>query len=167
MKSRIAIWAAVGALVVVFGRLYLPATLPNRFGIAWTLIDLVCPVSLARHYALSFYSVLLVNAVTYALIGMVVETIRRGGMKSRIAIWAAVGAFIVVFWRLYISISATFPNPFGIARTLIDLTCPAALVSHYALSFYSVLLVNAVTYALIGMVVETIRRQHQTRLLPN
>jgi len=87
-------------------------------------------------------------------------------MKSRIAIWAAVGAFVVVFWTLYIS--ATFPTPLGAARTLIDLTCPVALARHYGPhGFYSVLLVNAVTYALVGMVVETIRRQHQTRLIPN
>jgi hypothetical protein len=86
-------------------------------------------------------------------------------MKSRIAIWACAGAFVVVFWRLYLS--ATFPTPLGTVLPLVYLTCPIALVRHYALSFYSVLLVNAATYALVGMVVETIRRQYQARLIPN
>jgi len=79
-------------------------------------------------------------------------------MKLRIAIWAIVGALVVVVWRLYLS--ATFPNPvLGTARTLIDVTCPIALLGHHAMSFYSVLLANAVTYAVIGAIVE-ITRQH-------
>jgi hypothetical protein len=81
-------------------------------------------------------------------------------MKLRIAIWACVGALVVVIWRLYLS--ATFPNPLlGTARVLIDLTCPIALVRHYPVSFYSVLLVNAGTYALVGVLVEIVRRQHK------
>jgi hypothetical protein len=86
-------------------------------------------------------------------------------MKSRIAIWAGAGALVVVFWTLYIP--ATFPTPLGVVWTLVYLTCPIALARHHALSFYLVLLVNAATYALVGMVVETIRRQYQTRLIPN
>ena len=85
-------------------------------------------------------------------------------MKSRIAIWAVTGALVVVFWTLYMF--AIFPAPLGIARTLMELTCPIALVHHSAMGVYSVLLINALTYALVGMVVETIRRQHQTRLIP-
>ena len=86
-------------------------------------------------------------------------------MKSRIAIWAVVGASVVVFWTLYIS--ATFPTPLGVMWTLAYLTCPITLAHHYTLSFFFVLLLNAVMYALVGMVVETIRRQHHTRLFPN
>ena len=86
-------------------------------------------------------------------------------MKSRIAIWASMGALVVLFWRLYMS--ATFPIPLGVVWTLVYLTCPIALARHYALSFYFVLLVNAATYALVGMLVETVRRQHPTRLIPN
>jgi hypothetical protein len=81
-------------------------------------------------------------------------------MKLRIAIWAAAGALVVVIWRF--CISATFPNPLlGTARVLIDLTCPIALVRHHAMSFYSVLLVNAGTYALLGVIVEIVRQQHK------
>jgi hypothetical protein len=54
-------------------------------------------------------------------------------MKTRIAIWAAVGGLVVVFWTLYIS--ATSTTPLGTVRTLAYLTCPVALVHRYALSF--------------------------------
>ncbi len=74
MKLRIAIWSGVGALVVVLWNVYLPAMSST---IAWTLLCLTCPIALAHHYALSFYFVLLVNAATYALVGSVVETMRR------------------------------------------------------------------------------------------
>ena len=77
MKLRIAIWSGVGALVVVFWTLCLSATSPTPFGTMWTLVYLTCPIALARHYALSFYAVLLVNAATYALAGSVVEAMRR------------------------------------------------------------------------------------------
>ena len=78
-------------------------------------------------------------------------------MKSRIVIWACVGALVVMFWRFYLS--ATFPTPvIGAARMLVNLTCPIALARHHAISFYSVLVVNAGTYALVGAVVEMMRR---------
>ena len=83
MKFRIAIWASAGALVVVFWTLYISATLPASLGTLWTLANLTCPVALARHYPLSFYFVLLVNAATYALVGAGVETMRRH-YKSRL-----------------------------------------------------------------------------------
>jgi hypothetical protein len=87
-------------------------------------------------------------------------------MKLRIAIWAGAGALVVVFWSLYIS--ATKPTPLRAMWTLIDLTCPIALARRYPLSIYLVLLVNAATYALIGLVMESIRRHyHRTRLITN
>lgn len=86
-------------------------------------------------------------------------------MKSRIAIWTGAGALVVVFWTLYISTTLSIPP--GVVWTLAYLTCPITLAHHYALSFYFVLLVNAATYALIGMVVETVQRQYQTRPIPN
>ena len=77
MKLRIAIWTGVGALVVVLWTLYISATSPTPLGNVWTLAYLTCPIALAHHYALSFYFVLLINTATYALIGTVVETVRR------------------------------------------------------------------------------------------
>jgi hypothetical protein len=90
-------------------------------------------------------------------------------MKLRIAIWAGVGALVVVFWTLYASAMALLPLG-TTGGTLVYLTCPIALARHYALSFYFVLLVNAATYALVGAVVEAMRRHfihQQPRLISN
>ena len=78
MKLRIGIWAVVGALVVVFWTIYITATSPTLSEITWALVYLTCPIALiGRHHALSFYFVLLVNGGTYAMIGSVMETLRR------------------------------------------------------------------------------------------
>ena len=75
MKLRIAIWAVAGALVVLSWSLYFMAVPGNPLGNLWALAYLTCPIFLARSYPhpISVYFVLLVNAATYALIGMVVE----------------------------------------------------------------------------------------------
>jgi hypothetical protein len=89
-------------------------------------------------------------------------------MKSRIAIWAAVGAVVAVFWAVYIS--TTMQNlkyPDGIGWLLIRITCPIALASHHAIGLYQVILANAITYALLGAAVEIVRRQFRAHLIPN
>jgi hypothetical protein len=44
----------------------------------WILISLTCPVSIAgMHYPISLYEVLAANAITYALVGLIVETLRN------------------------------------------------------------------------------------------
>jgi len=84
MKLRIAIWAAVGALVVFLWRLYLSATFPNPIlGTTRLLVDLTCPIALVRHHAMNFYCVLVVNAATYAVVGAIVEMMRRHHKPSR------------------------------------------------------------------------------------
>jgi hypothetical protein len=84
MKLRIAIWAGAGALVVVLWNLYISETSPTPLGALWTLVDLTCPIALARHHALSFYFVLLMNAATYALAGTIVEATRRHFKPARL-----------------------------------------------------------------------------------
>ena len=80
MKHSIAIWAIVGSLVAGFWALFAFATFPSADSIrdAWFLISFTCPVALlGMHHALSIYEVLAANAVTYALVGLVVEALRR------------------------------------------------------------------------------------------
>jgi hypothetical protein len=84
MKLRIAIWASVGALVVVFWTVYISATAPTVRGTMLTLAYLTCPIALARNYALAFYFVLLANAATYALFGAVVEALRAHFQQTRV-----------------------------------------------------------------------------------
>jgi hypothetical protein len=93
-------------------------------------------------------------------------------MKLRIAIWVGLGALVVIAWRVYIS--ATFPNSFGaggMARALVHLTCPISIVGpphpQIFYTFYFVLVMNAATYALAGVVVETTRRYYHIHSNPN
>ena len=84
-------------------------------------------------------------------------------MKHRIAAWAILGLFVVGCWQLYIL--ATAPIPISvepIVWTLARLTCPVVFASfyfHFGVGFYWVLLANAATYALVGLIVETLRQQ--------
>jgi hypothetical protein len=88
-------------------------------------------------------------------------------MKLRIAIWAALGALVVVAWRVYIS--ATFSNPLGaggVGRALVHLTCPITIAKHPQ-TFYFDLVMNAATYALAGVFLETARRYYHLRQNPS
>jgi Zn-dependent protease len=81
MKYRIALWAATGFLVAGFWALLAFATSPStnewmRDG--WTLVSLTCPVAIAgRHYPIGLFEALAANAAAYALIGLIVETLRQ------------------------------------------------------------------------------------------
>ena len=81
MKYRIAIWATAGFLVAALWALFAFATFPatsERLRDVWTLVCLTCPVAIAgTHYPISLDETLAANAVTYALVGLIVETLRN------------------------------------------------------------------------------------------
>ena len=81
MKFRIAIWLITGFLVGGFWALYAAATFPStneRMRDVWTLVCITCPISIAgMHHAVSLYEVLVANAITYAFVGLIVETLRK------------------------------------------------------------------------------------------
>ena len=81
MKYRIALWGSAGFLVASFWALFAFATFPatnERLRDLWALVSLTCPVAIAgRHYPISLYEALAANAVTYALVGLIVETLRH------------------------------------------------------------------------------------------
>jgi hypothetical protein len=83
-----------------------------------------------------------------------------GGMKNRIAMWASAGFLVAGYWAVYAF--ATMPTMLFAKpeiMILVRLTCPIMLLSHYPLSLYLVLVANAATYALVGLIVETLRRR--------
>jgi tellurite resistance protein TehA-like permease len=81
-------------------------------------------------------------------------------MKYRIATWAAAGFLVASGWAVYLLVRSKDHLIEPIVSTLIRLTCPVAIVgSHYPVSLYSALVANVATYALIGLGVETLRRQ--------
>jgi hypothetical protein len=88
MKYRIALWASAGFLLAGFWALFAFATFPStneRMRDVWALVSLTCPVAIAgRHYAISLYEALAINTVTYALVGLLVETLRRQLNHSKV-----------------------------------------------------------------------------------
>jgi hypothetical protein len=89
---------------------------------------------------------------------------RGGAMKVRIAVWAMVGFLVAAGWAVYAL--ATFPRPITPAQPLVWnlalLTQPIAFASfhfNFPASIYLVFASNAVTYALLGLIVESLRRQ--------
>ena len=88
-------------------------------------------------------------------------------MKNRIIGWASAGFLVAGCWALYFAV-ASKDNPIEpIVYTLALLTQPIAFASfhfHFGIGVYWVLLANTATYALVGLIVETLRRQlHHAR----
>ena len=81
-------------------------------------------------------------------------------MKYRIAMWASAGFLVACCWALYFAMRSK-ENPIEpIVYTLGSLTQPVVLIGsyfHFGMSFYLVILTNAVTYALVGLILETLR----------
>jgi hypothetical protein len=83
MKRRVAIWASVGFLAAGCWAVYAFVTPVDSFLISLreplvrAVLYLSCPVSYAgRYYPIQLWSVLLINAATYALVGLVLEAFR-------------------------------------------------------------------------------------------
>jgi hypothetical protein len=81
-------------------------------------------------------------------------------MKYRIAIWAAAGFLVASGWAVYfVARNKDLPIEPTVSA-LIRLSCPIAIVgAHYPVSLYLAIAANVATYALVGLVVETLRRQ--------
>ncbi len=81
-------------------------------------------------------------------------------MKYRISIWAAAGFLVASGWAVYFFVKNKDLPMEPIVSALIRLSCPIAIVgSHYPVNLYSAVAANVPTYALVGLVVETLRRQ--------
>jgi hypothetical protein len=88
MKYRIAMWASAGLLVAGCWNLYVLATFPLQITsepMVWTLVRFTCPVLFAGfyfHFPVSIYWFFLANAGTYALVGLIVESLRQHRHKN-------------------------------------------------------------------------------------
>jgi hypothetical protein len=81
-------------------------------------------------------------------------------MKYRIAIWAAAGFLVASGWAVYLLVASKDHVMKPIVSIFVRLTCPVAIVGlHYPVSLFSALVANVATYALVGVLVETLRRQ--------
>lgn len=77
MRNRIAMWAGAGFIVAAFWILYAFATRPDTMQGLWLLAGITCPITLAGHHPIGLFWVLIANAATYALVGLIVETLRK------------------------------------------------------------------------------------------
>ena len=79
-------------------------------------------------------------------------------MRNRISMWTGAGFLVAAGWAIYALASKppalTFTDPM---MTLVRLTCPIAFFSSYPLRLEWVLLANAATYAIAGLIVESFR----------
>ena len=83
-------------------------------------------------------------------------------MKYRIAQWATAGFLVAGGWGVYFLVASKDHPIVPLVLALLRLTCPVSIVgSHYSVSFYSALAANAATYALVGLVVETLQNSSQ------
>lgn len=81
-------------------------------------------------------------------------------MKYRVAMWASVGFLVAGCWAIYGLVSKPPAlTPADPIVPLIQLTCPITLFSSHSLRLYWVLFANAATYALLGLIVETVRQR--------
>jgi len=83
-------------------------------------------------------------------------------MKYRIAMWAGAGSLVAACWAIYFAMRSK-DNPIEpLVYILGSLTQPVVILGsyfHFGISFYVVILANAATYALVGLIVETLRQR--------
>jgi len=80
-------------------------------------------------------------------------------MKHRIAVWAIVGVLIAAFWGIF-SLGIRMNPPEPILWNLARFSCLIVFVGlyfHFGVRLYWVLAANAATYAVLGVIVETLR----------
>lgn len=81
-------------------------------------------------------------------------------MKYRVVGWAILGLFVAAGWGVYFRLANKEIPIDPIVSFVARLTCPIGILgSHFAISLYWVLVANLATYALVGVAVETLRRQ--------
>jgi len=79
-------------------------------------------------------------------------------MKYRVAMWAAAGFLVASGWAVYFFVANKDLPIEPMVSTMVRLTCPIAIVgSHYPVSLYLAIAANVATYAVVGLVVETLR----------
>jgi hypothetical protein len=74
-------WAIAGFLLAVFWALFAITTFPStpeRMRDVWPVVCATCPVAImGMHHAIGLSVVLIANAATYGILGLVVEALRK------------------------------------------------------------------------------------------
>jgi hypothetical protein len=87
MKRRVALWGLVGFLVAAFWVLLSLAIPMWREPVLLALSRLTCPIvaiSLALHFGVKWYWVVMTNVAAYALIGLFIESLRSSHRRLHV-----------------------------------------------------------------------------------
>jgi hypothetical protein len=80
-------------------------------------------------------------------------------MKLRLILWALAGLLVATSWVLLSLVIPLWSQP--LLWTLVQLSCPIVIFSHFAIKWYWVILSNIPVYAVLGGAVEgCIRLSH-------
>jgi len=80
MTRRIEMWGIVGFIVAACWVLFSLATPISEQPLLWLLARITCPivpVSMALHFGVKWYWVIVSNVVAYGLLGLMVEALRH------------------------------------------------------------------------------------------
>ena len=78
MIRRIALWGVMGFVVACCWFVYSWVTMPNPNLARWTVVAITAPASLiGRSMPLAYYWFIFLNAAIYAMLGLLLELIRR------------------------------------------------------------------------------------------
>jgi hypothetical protein len=81
-------------------------------------------------------------------------------MKYRVAMWTVAGFLVAGGWAVYFLVASKNFRISPMVSSLVRVTCPIAIIgAHHPVSVYAALAANVATYALVGLVVESLRRQ--------
>lgn len=83
-------------------------------------------------------------------------------MKYRIAVWGLVGLLVAAFWMILSVAVPMWREP--VLMELARFTCPIVAISwalNFGVKWYWVILTNVAAYALIGLIIETLRSSHR------
>ncbi|HVP54194.1 MAG TPA: hypothetical protein VMU45_04290 [Candidatus Eisenbacteria bacterium] len=83
-------------------------------------------------------------------------------MKLRLAMWGSAGFLVAGLWAIYFAIKSKDVPIDPLVKVLVQVTCPIAFAGsyfHFPIGIYWFFLANVATYALVGLMVETFRRQ--------
>lgn len=83
-------------------------------------------------------------------------------MTRRIALWSLVGFVVACAWVVF-TMSVKPATMLQLEheryfRSVVDITLPVAMLDHYPLKYFWVVVLNALTYALVGFAIELLWR---------
>lgn len=86
-------------------------------------------------------------------------------MLKRIGLWTFAGCGVAVCWAFIAAAASFFGQYFDFFHwTIVRLTFPLSWFGKFQMTYYESILLNAATYALIGLMAEPFWRRRQSKI---